>query len=381
MAGVPDQGLASNEDQQMIREAALQFLEEHQPISEHRALRDGDDPSGVSPKLWEEMVGLGWAGLLVPEAQGGAGLGFRELGVVLEALGRHVASTPLLSSSVLAASAISLVDGWSGAAEAAGIADGSVHAALAFEESARFAPERVETSARREGSGFVLRGRKRPVVDGATADTLLVLARIDGTDGQAGLFRVDPKSAGVSHTLLRWIDGRRAADMVFDDVKLGSDAQVGSTRPLSALVDGIVDRGAAAVSAELVGVAAAAFALTVEFLKTREQFGQPLAEFQALQHRCARMYVDVERTISLVQDALRGLDESTEDASIAASAAKAMASETARAVTEDCLQLYGGLGMTEEQDIGLYFKRARVGSLLLGDASYHYRRFARLNDF
>jgi len=381
MTGIPDQGLASTEDQQMIRDAALQFLEERQPILELRSLRDGDEPSGVSSALWEEMAGLGWAGLLVPEPQGGAGLGFQELGVVFEALGRHLASSPLLSSSVLAASAISLVDGWGTPAAVAGIADGTARAALAFEESAHFAPERLETSVRREGDGFVLDGCKRPVIDGAAADVLLVIARIEGEDGAAGLFRVAPETEGVSRTLLRWLDGRRAAALRFEAVKLGGDAQVGTTRPFADLVEGIVDRGAAAVAAELVGIAAAAFALTVEYLKTREQFGHPLAEFQALQHRCARMYVDVERSISLVQDALRALDEGTVDSSMAASSAKAMTSELARTVTEDCLQLYGGLGMTEEQDIGLYFKRARVGSLLLGDAAYHYRRFARLNDF
>lgn len=381
MAGVPDQALASTEDQQMIRDAALQFLEERQPIAELRSLRDGDEASGVSPGLWEEMAGLGWAGLLVPEAQGGAGLGFRELGVVCEALGRHVVSTPLLSSSVLSASAVSLVEGWNGTAELAAIADGSMRAALAFEESPRFAPERAVTSVRRVGEGFVLEGRKRPVLDGASANVLLVLARIEGGDEGAGLFRVDPGAEGVSRTLLRWIDGRRAADVRFEAVKLGGDAQVGTTRPFAELGEGIVDRGAAALAAELTGIAAAAFALTVEYLKTREQFGHPLAEFQALQHRCARMYVDIERSISLVQDALQALDEGREDSSMAVSSAKAMTSELARTVTEDCLQLYGGLGMTEEQDIGLYFKRARVGSLLLGDAAYHYRRFARLNDF
>lgn len=380
-AGGPDQSLAQNEDQALIREAALQFLREHQPMAELRALRDGDEPSGVSPKLWEEISALGWSGLLAPETVGGAGLGFQELGCVFEALGRHVVSTPLLSSGVLACSALSLVDGWSSFTKSSGLATGDARVALAVEETAHFDPTTIETVARSVDTGFELSGGKRSVLDGATADLLLVVARIEADPDRLGLFCVSREVPGVEIEPLRWIDGRRAADVRFDGVRLGFEARIGEPLSWEALVESLFDRASAALAAELVGVSAEALARTVEFLGTREQFDQRLAEFQALQHRCARMFCDVERTISVVQAALRALDDGDSDASLLASAAKAMASVTARHVTEEALQLYGGLGMTEEQDIGLYFKRARVGSVLFGDANDHYRRIARLSGF
>ena len=312
---------------------------------------------------------------------GGAGLGFQELGCVFEALGRHVVSTPLLSSGVLSSSALTLVDGWESFASSAGLATGDTKVALALEEATRFDPAAIATLARRVDAGFELSGRKRSVLDGATADLLLVVARMAGDDDRLGLFCVPRDAAGVGTQLLRWIDGRRAADVSLDGVRLGPEAQVGEARPWQALVDPLVDRAAAALAAELVGISSEALAHTVDYLGTRVQFDQRLAEFQALQHRCARMFSDIERTLSLVQAALRALDEQAGDASILASAAKAMASATARHVTEEALQLYGGLGMTEEQDIGLYFKRARVGSLLFGDENDHYRRIARASGF
>jgi alkylation response protein AidB-like acyl-CoA dehydrogenase len=210
---------------------------------------------------------------------------------------------------------------------------------------------------------------------------LLVVARIDADPDRLGLFCVSRDAPGVETELLRWIDGRRAADVRFDGVRLELAARIGEPVSREALVEPLIDRASAALAAELVGISAEALARTVEFLGTREQFDQRLADFQALQHRCARMFCDVERTVSLVQAALRALDEGDSETSLLASAAKAMASATARHVTEEALQLYGGLGMTEEQDIGLYFKRARVSSALFGDANDHYRRIAQLSGF
>jgi len=381
MAATLDQSLAMNEDQQLIREAALRFLEEREPIAELRSLRDGEEPSGVSAAFWDEISALGWPGLLAPESFGGSGLGFQELGVVFEALGRHVASTPLFSSGVLAPSALTLVEGWGNLPKAADLAAGAIRVALAIEESSRFDLGRIETLATRDGEGYRLSGRKRPVLDAATADVLLIIARIDADEDSLGLFNVSPSAEGVAMTPLRWIDGRRAVELRLDDVVVRDDALLGSPLTRRELLEPLMDRAAAVLAAELVGISAEAFDMTVEFLKTREQFDQKLAEFQALQHRCARMFSEIERTISLVREALRALDEGDADASMLASAAKAMASDTARHVTEEALQLFGGLGMTEEQDIGLYFKRARTSSLLFGDAPYHYRRYARLNGF
>jgi alkylation response protein AidB-like acyl-CoA dehydrogenase len=382
MAGSPDQSLAANEDQQIIREAALQFLQEEQALARVRAQRDGDEAAGIAPAFWDEISALGWPGLLAPEEHGGSGLGFQELGVVFEALGRHVVASPLFSSGVLAASALSIVDGWAGLEKTHGLATGEQRAALALEESPRFDPYAIATVARQTPDGYALTGHKRPVLDAAAADVLLVVARIGSqASDEVGLFRVDPQAQGVATTPLRWLDGRRAAELSFDAVALSGDALLGTPRPMAELVEPLVDRAAAALAAELVGTMASAFELTLDFLKTREQFDQKLAQFQALQHRTARMFADIESTISLVQDALRAIDEGDADSSAAASAAKAQASAVARQVTAEALQLFGGLGMTEEQDIGLYFKRAQASSTLFGDAAHHYARFAGLSGF
>lgn len=377
-AGIPDQSLARDEDQSHIREAALQFLEEQNPVAELRALRDADDPSGVSPRLWKEMAELGWPGLLAPESAGGAALGFQELGVIFEALGRHVVATPLLSSGVLAASALSLVEGWDGFADSKQLAMGDLRVALAGPEGRGF---EIETSAQPIDGGYELRGRNKAVLDGAAADRLLVIARIEGQAGKLGLFCVPADASGVTRRALRWFDGRRAADIDMDGVRLGADALIGQPMTADALLEPLIDRAATALAAELIGTAAEALVRAVEYLKTREQFDEKLASFQALQHRCARMFGDIERSISIVQAALRAIDEDADEASLLASAAKAFASDTARLVTEEALQLHGGVGMTEEEDIGLFFKRARASSALFGTANDHYRRIARLSGY
>ena len=378
-AGSPEQALSTDEDQSMIREGALQYFDEVQPIAHLRALRDGQGNESVDAGLWSGLCELGWPGLLAPESVDGAGLGFQEMGVVFEALGRHVVASPMLSTGVLAASALSLVEGWS--ADAAALATGARRATVALEEQARFAPERIETIARRVDGGFVLDGAKRNVLDAGDADELLVVARVDGEPGQVGVFRVPVDADGVGVTLRRWFDGRRAGEVALEAVRVDASALVGKPVALETLVSALVDRGSAILAAELTGVAAEALARTVAYLKEREQFDQKLAEFQSLQHRCARLFSDVERTISLVQAALKAIDEGADDVSSLASGAKAMASETARLVTEEALQLYGGLGQTEEEDIGLFFKRARVSSVLFGDATDHYRRIARASGY
>lgn len=380
-AGIPDQSLARSEDQEQIREGALQFLAEEQPMAALRELRDGNDPSGVSREFWQKIAGLGWAGLLAPEEVGGAGLGFQELGLVFEALGRHVAATPLFSTGVLSASALSIVSGWKEFSEAGGLATGDTRVALALDESAQFDPYAIDTIARHTPDGFELSGRKRGVLDGAVADIILVVARVEEEEGRLGLFRVSPSANGVAQKSVHWLDGRRAAEFEFNGVVLDAQAQLGELCAPEALVDPLVDRGAATLAAELAGTAAEALARTIEYLKTREQFDAKLASFQALQHRCARLFSDVERTISVAQEALRAIDEGDSEVSVLASTAKALASETARLVTEEALQLHGGLGMTEEQDIGLYFKRARASATIWGDANAHYRRIARLGGY
>ena len=374
-AGTPDQSLAADDDQAMIRESAMQFLAAAEPRSDLRGLRDGDDASGVRPALWSGMSELGWPGLIAPESAGGTGLGFAALGVVFESVGRQAVPTPLLSSGVLAASALTLVDGWAAFDCSGALATGDARVALALFESRAVESLDLECQAVPSGDGFELTGRKVAVLDFPAADALLVVARLGKG---VGVFSVEKDAPGLHATGRRWLDGRRVADL---DLVSVPASLVGRAADANAFLDSLVDRASAALAAELAGSAAEALAWTVEYLKAREQFDKKLAEFKSLQHRCARLFSEVERTISLVQAALRAIDGGDDDCSMLASAAKAFASETARLVTEEALQLHGGLGMTEEQDIGLYFKRARASSVLFGDANEHYRRLARLGGY
>ena len=372
MPDAPDQSLARGEEQQLIRESALQFLRDADALGQVRALRDADDSRGWSPELWAGMSELGWPGLLAPDEHGGAGLGLQELGVIFEALGRNAVHTPLFSSGVLATAAVEAANGW---ADLPGLADGSNVASLALEECPRFTPSAIETRAEPDGDAVRLRGTKCTVLDGPSADVWLVVAR---DRAQLGVFALDPGEIVAKSPAVRWIDGQRVID-----VSLGGTVarRIGEPRAPDAFVDSLVDSAAAASAAELVGLAAEAFEMTLDYLMTRVQFDQSLAGFQALQHRMARMFAEIERAISIVQEALRAIDEADPDASLLASAAKARACEVARHVTAEALQLHGGLGMTEEQDIGLFYKRARVVSTIWGDASFHHRRFARLSGF
>jgi alkylation response protein AidB-like acyl-CoA dehydrogenase len=378
-AGSPDQSLAADEERALIRDSALQFLREQDPVGALRGLRDSDG-DGFLAAFWEEIQTLGWPGLLAPEPHGGAGLGFQELGVVTEALGRHLALAPLFSSAVLAPTAVTLAGGWDGLPKPADLVSGASRAALALQETARFDTARIDCVAEQTTHGYRLTGAKRSVLDGTSANLWLVLARL-APSWDVGLFAVPRDVEAARVTPLRWLDGRRAADLAFNEVALPKHALLGSPRPAAELLEPLVNRAAAVLACECVGIAARAFEITLAYLKTRVQFDQTLASLQALQHRMARAFTEIELALSLTREALRALDAGDDEASAAASAAKAYASETVRFVTSEALQLHGGLGMTEEQDIGLFFKRARVTSALFGDAAFHYDRFARLHAF
>jgi alkylation response protein AidB-like acyl-CoA dehydrogenase len=328
---------------------------------------------------------VGWTGLIVPESHGGAGLGFAELGIVFEELGRSLAASPMLATSVIGARALLL--GGSEEQKAAllpRLSTGDCLFALALDEQRQFAPHAVETRAAPDRNGFRLTGRKGFVLDGHIADKLIVVARTAGSAGErAGLtlFLVDRDRAGVRIDRLRTLDGRNAAIVTLDDVGVERDAVLGSVDGGQDLLDAVLDGAAGALSAEMLGTMSAAFEITLEYMKVRRQFGALIGSFQALKHRAATMFVDIELNRSLVVDALRALDESRPDCSQSVSAAKARVSHSLVHIANEAIQLHGGIGMTEEHDIGLYLKRARVAQHTFGDDRYHWKRFASLRGF
>jgi alkylation response protein AidB-like acyl-CoA dehydrogenase len=377
--------LALSEEQELLRNTAREFIAEHSPVKELRRLRDTNDPVGFSRELWGQMAELGWAGIVLPEEYGGADLGYAELGIVLEECGRTLAATPLFSTLLLGANALLLAGNGAQQKEIlARVAKGEVILALALQEGAHHAPYRVATRAEATRDGFKLTGKKTFVSDGHVADQLVVAARVSGKPGERdglALFLVPKGARGLKVTRTAMVDGRNSAQVELDGVEVDKSAAVGVAGRGADVLDPVLDRATIGLSAELLGTVAEAFERTVNYLKTRKQFGVPIGSFQALKHRAATMFTEVELSRSIVLDALRAIDEKRPDVSLLASIAKARVSDTAFLVGNEAVQMHGGIGVTDEEEIGLFLKRARVAELTLGDAAYHRARFATLSGF
>jgi len=377
--------LVLTEEQILLKETAAEFLQGRTPVTHLRELRDGQDAVGFSRSIWKEMAELGWAGILLPEAYGGSELGFAELGVILEECGRTLAPYPFLSTVVFGASAVALGGSEQHKREILpGVASGETLLALAFQETPRFDPYAIATKAKRTKGGYELTGEKRFVLDGHVADHLVVAARTSDDAGDRDgitLFLVDPKADGVQVTRTSMVDSRNAADVRFQNVVVASDDVLFKADRGAKLLDALLERGTVALSAELLGLTREVFDRTIAYLKTREQFGVPIGSFQALKHRAADMFAEVELSQSIVLEALRAVDEQRPHRERIVSAAKARVSDTAGLVTREGLQMHGGIGMTDEEEIGLFLKRAKAVELTLGDGTHHRDRFARLTGF
>jgi alkylation response protein AidB-like acyl-CoA dehydrogenase len=377
--------LTLNAEQQLLRDNAREWVREAAPVGHLRRLRDLRDETGFSRELWRQMAALGWPGIVFPEAYGGLGLGFVELGVVMEECGRTLVPTPLVSSVLLGGGA--LLEGGSEAQKQAslpGICDGSRIVALAYEETPRFDPYMVRCTAERKGDSYKLSGQKRFVLDGHVADQLIVSARTSGAPGErAGitLFVLDARAKGVSMERTLLLDSRNAAKCKLESVSVPLSAVLGTVDKGADILDPVFDRATACLAAELLGLISQAYDTTLEYLKTRVQFDVLIGSFQALQHRAVDMFCELELCKSLVLDALSALDDKREDAPAMASAAKARLSEASRWITREAVQMHGGIGMTDEHDIGFYLKRAAAAEVTFGDAAYHRDRFARLRGF
>ena len=372
-----------SEEQESIRRTAKTFIAERAPVSHLRALRDRADPIGFSRELWKEMAELGLFALPIPEAYGGAGLGFAELGLVLAECGRTLAPTPLVSTVLLSASALVL----GGSPEQKQtvlpeVAHGDRIVAFAHDEGSRFAPYEVATRAEAVGNGFELRGEKVFVMDGHVADDFIVVARTAGGPAERDgltLFLVPARAPGITVTRTNMVDSRNAARVRFAGTPAASI--VGQLGAGADLLDRILDRATIGLCAEMLGGAEEVFARTVSYLKTRKQFGVPIGSFQSLKHRAALLFCEVELSKSIVAEALAAVDAARADVPVLASVAKARLSDTYVAVTNEAVQMHGGVGVTDELDIGLFLKRARVAATTFGTAAYHRDRYARLHGY
>ena len=380
--------LVLSEDQQLLKDSAKAFVDQNAPVSVLRGLRDSKDAQGYDQNLWRQMFELGWAGMAIPEAYGGFEFGYGGLGVVLEESGRTLVSSPLIATVLLGASAINELGSDAQKSEfLPQVVSGELLLALAIDEKPHHRPCRIETSAGKSGEGYVLNGYKTFVLDGHIANKLVVVARTAGAiDDEAGLsvFLVDAAAEGVSINRSWMVDSRNSAMLSLNDVKVGADALLGAEGGAYSSLTRVLDIGRIGVAAEMLGSMQQAFEITLDYLKQREQFGVLIGSFQGLQHRAAEMYSEIELCKSAVRAALAALDDADKtDADIAefASIAKAKLSEVATLVSNEAVQMHGGIGMTDEYDIGFYMKRARVAAAFLGDALFHRERYASLNGF
>lgn len=377
--------LVLNEEQQMLKDAAKGFLSESAPISQLRQLRDNRDETGFSRELWQGMVEMGFVGTLMLEEFGGSAFGNVGMGQVFEQAGRNLSVSPLLSSAVIGVCALQLAGNDEQKQNLLpAIAEGRLLTALAADESARHSPAKVATTAAPQGNGFVLNGQKSLVIDGHVADKLIVSARSSGAEHARegiSLFLVDRNAAGVSVERTMMVDSRNAAVVRFDNVQVEAAALLGEQGKGFEILDKILDVANAQLAAELLGVASQAFEVTVKYLQERKQFGVVLGSFQGLQHRCAHLFSEIELVKSVVLKALVALDQGAEDASQLVSLAKAKSCEVAELATNEAVQMHGGMGMTDEFDVGLFMKRARAAQLLFGDYRYHADRFASLRGY
>jgi alkylation response protein AidB-like acyl-CoA dehydrogenase len=374
-----------NEEQSMLRDAAKSWTQEKSPVTAFRKMRDSGVDIGYDAKAWNEMAEMGWAGVIIPEEHGGSAFGYLSMGLILEELGRTLTASPLIASGVGAASALAL--GGSDAQKSEWlpkIADGSVVGALAVDEGAHHAPEKVALAATKSGAGYSLSGTKTFVIEGLAANLLVVSARTSGAPGDKDgitLFLVPADAKGVSRKRLALADSRGAANITFDKVEVGADAVLGAADKGWDVLEKTLDRVRAALAAEMLGAANQAFETTLDYLKVRVQFGQVIGSFQALQHRAAKMFTDLELARSAVEAALQAIDADSPDVPELVSLSKAKMGDVFHLVSNEMVQMHGGIGMTDAHDAGFYLKRARAAEAAFGSQSYHRDRYARINGY
>ena len=376
-----------DEEQNMLKDTAREFCADNLPISQLRRLRDESSEDGFDRDTWKAMVELGWAGIPFPEAYGGLAFGYKGLGVVTEETGRTLGASPLFASVWVCGTAVDI--GGSDAQKAEllpGICSGERLMALALEESHRHEPYGAATAAQPSGDGFVLNGRKSFVLDGHVADRLIVVARTSGAPGDReglSLFVVDARAPGIDVRRTSMVDSRNAANVELANVHVGREALLGSLGQGADVLDPTLDIARIGMAAEMLGSLQECFERTVAYLKEREQFGVPIGSFQALKHRAANMFCEVELSKSCVLEALTALDEGRDAGEVAklASLAKTKVGETYNLVSREGIQMHGGIGMTDEFDIGFFIKRAAVSEQTFGDINFHRNRYGELEGY
>ncbi len=377
--------LVLNEEQVMLRDTAAGFLAQKATVKHLRALRDSGNARGFSDDVWRDMAQMGWAGIAIPETFGGLGYGYTGLGLVLEQAGRNLSASPLQSTVLVAATVI----GELGSAQQkeqllAPIACGEKLVSLALQEGPHHAPLNTALSAMAQGDDYILNGTKVLVLDASAAHTFIVIARSSGAPGdERGLsaLLVDAATPGLTLERRSLVDSRSVGALVFEDCRVPAANLLGEPGQAWGGLSRALDIANIGLAAELLGLSLEVFERTVAYLKERKQFGRVIGSFQGLQHRAAELFAELELARSIVLQALHTVDNGERELSLTASAAKAKLCEVAQRATNEAIQMHGGMGMTDDCEIGFFIKRARVAQHMFGDYNYHLDRFARLSGF
>ena len=377
--------LVLTEEEQFLKDTAKNFAEERCPISHFRSLRDSNDPKLWDKDIWKEMTALGWPGILIPEEYGGSNFGITGISVILEECAKTLTPSPLFATGVLGAFSLTNFGNDDQKQEyLPKITSGDLTTALAIDESSHHNPADTEMVAKKDGKKFVLNGKKTFVIDGASADLLIVLARTSGNKGESSgltLFLIDSNNTGIERIKLDMADSRNYANINFNNVEVSAKNILGDEETGGETVENILDIGRIAIASEMLGNAEAAFETTLDYLKQRKQFGVLIGSFQALQHRAAEMFCELELTKSSVMAAMKAADEGSNELQRLSSLSKTMAGETLHLVSNEAVQMHGGIGVTDEYDIGFFLKRARVAEQIFGSAKFHTERYANISGF
>lgn len=378
--------LVLTDEQKMLDQSARNFIKKASPVTRMRELRDDAESLGYDKKVFQQMAKLDWTAILFPENLGGMGMGMADMVVVMEAIGTGLAPEPLLPSVILAGQALvssgndALINEWLDP-----IIDAKKVLALAYQEKkGRFDMTRVETGAEKTDGGYILNGEKTQVQGGWGADAVIVSARTSGQTGDVDgitLFLIPGDTPGLTVTRQHRIDSRNVAIVRLENVKIPESGILGEVDKGAELLNKVIDMGTIALCGEMLGGITATFDRTLAYLKEREQFDVVIGTFQALQHRAAKMFMEIELARSAVMAAARAFDEKDPETAALISVAKARCSDAYVLITNEGVQIHAGIGMTDEEDVGLYMKHARVTEMTFGDAAYHRDRFASIKGY
>ncbi len=373
--------LVLTEEQSMLKSSAKEFLKARTPVSALRKLRDDKSETGYDPAIWSQMAEMGWAALTIPESYGGMDFGYTGLGQILEETGKTLTASPLVSTVLLGATLLNKGGTDSQKQQLLpAIAEGKIIIGLASEETSMHRPNKIDARYMDAADGYTISGKKVGVLDGNVAKLLIVSAKKDGDSGTS-LFIVEANAPGVSIERTIMMDSRNSANITLNNVKVDKGNLIGQEGEGAALLETTMDIARIGLAAEMLGTMQEAFDRTIAYLKERQQFGVPIGVFQGLQHRAAIMYMEIENCRSLVLAALQAVDAGAPNIAEMASLAKAKLGETIKLVSNEAIQMYGGIGMTDDEEIGFFLKRARVVQQTLGDYNYHLDRYAKIKGY